>query len=775
MLIHTSPSKNYNHRVSHTSRANNRYQSFSTLPTFHTQHQKINHICSVIRHHEITPKKFIDGFLNNMDPAIITKRCMWGSERGATSTFEVVESIRKCICSDPAGRLRWQEYILSQAKECIKREGRGRARRGPFQSSNSVTADFFSLDSKALREEATCEKEMPFLYSLIKSRLVGTQDSVEDNESNNFDSNDLSGSESSNSSDEETTEAIHAKKGALDRRGTRKNLRTHVVAANLCAIVQYVSNRRVNGFPLMNSVYFLATGVSERVATYLSFIGLCSSRKAANSALASLGRKAEEELIRKIAISSSSLMNPIICIDNIDFEQSVHSKSAEKQSRMFHGTWGYVHNPDPKILETLNPLDFSVQSYRDAIAKWANMSIQPHMLIPSKDENKHFSLVIKSQISRVLFQYVVTQTGKFPQIPVSPPEIDPITPQVPDITMLKLMLASDNSAEGISEVFQGILQQSKIEKKDFFDQLRVFEGDLGTCMYIESLRALRRPSSYPQDSMSNCITIMGAAHTLWNFAQAIFLLHFGNNSDAQDLGAWHSMSSLGIPSDRPNTKKDFTLMISNMTKVHEANILNCLMIVMGAENTPLPKEKVPLSGAQIEEIVGNCYTRFFSPFALREAQAKKDAKHINLLLRFRDFATVVECNRAMRAGDVGRLINIWRQWSVMAQGIKGLTKYAIHLPRLVLLITKVLPQGLQAVIKHSLLVSPSGRPGHFVAKDHYLEIKNYWLKYIYNQTGRGTEIKRLVDLYSINILTVRNVVLIHISHICKQVLTHGYC
>ncbi|KAA1113320.1 hypothetical protein PGT21_028078 [Puccinia graminis f. sp. tritici] len=240
-----------------------------------------------------------------MDPAIITKRCMWGSERGATSTFEVVESIRKCICSDPAGRLRWQEYILSQAKECIKREGRGRARRGPFQSSNSVTADFFSLDSKALREEATCEKEMPFLYSLIKSRLVGTQDSVEDNESNNFDSNDLSGSESSNSSDEETTEAIHAKKGALDRRGTRKNLRTHV---------------------------------------------------------------AEEELIRKIAISSSSLMNPIICIDNIDFEQSVHSKSAEKQSRMFHGTWGYVHNPDPKILETLNPLDFSVQSYRDAIA-----------------------------------------------------------------------------------------------------------------------------------------------------------------------------------------------------------------------------------------------------------------------------------------------------------------------------------------------------------------------------------------------------------------------
>ncbi|KAI7942741.1 hypothetical protein MJO28_012768 [Puccinia striiformis f. sp. tritici] len=218
------------------------------------------------------------------------------------------------------------------------------------------------------------------------------------------------------------------------------------------------------------------------------------------------------------------------------------------------------------------------------------------------------------------------------------------------------------------------------------------------------------------------------------------------------------MSALGIPSERPVLKKDFTLMISNLTKVHEATILQCLMTVMGANDAPLPSEKAPLSKGDIDSIIELCYERYFSPNALRQATTIKDQKHINLLLRLRDFATVVECNRLMRAGDIGRLINVWRRWSIMAQGIKGLNKYAIHLPRMVLLLTRVLPPGLRLVLCHSLLISLKGRPGHFVAKDFYLEVQNYWLKYFYNNTGRGTEIRRLMEVYSINISMLQSLV-----------------
>ncbi|EHS63592.1 uncharacterized protein PGTG_20686 [Puccinia graminis f. sp. tritici CRL 75-36-700-3] len=78
------------------------------------------------------------------------------------------------------------------------------------------------------------------------------------------------------------------------------------------------------------------------------------------------------------------------------------------------------------------------------------------------------------------------------------------------------------------------------------------------------------------------------------------------------------------------------------------------------------------------------------------------SKLSNLLVRLHEFSTVVEADRAMKAGDIGRLINIWRMWSVMSQSLPGLTHYATYLPRLVLLLTKVLPEGLSRFFRHSI-------------------------------------------------------------------------
>jgi hypothetical protein len=72
--------------------------------------------------------------------------------------------------------------------------------------------------------------------------------------------------------------------------------------------------------------------------------------------------------------------------------------------------------------------------------------------------------------------------------------------------------------------------------------------------------------------------LLGASHTLWNISQALFLLHHGDNHNSKDLGAWHTLESLGISTNHPAvTKKDFTLMIDNMQQVHEATILSYLL------------------------------------------------------------------------------------------------------------------------------------------------------------------------------------------------------
>lgn len=195
--------------------------------------------------------------------------------------------------------------------------------------------------------------------------------------------------------------------------------------------------------------------------------------------------------------------------------------------------------------------------------------------------------------------------------------------------------------------------------------------------------------------------------------------------------------------------------------------------VLGKTTVDL-EEKLDLTLSDFDKIVEDTYLLIFDSKALRLAESNQDDRKRQLLLRLRDFATIVEAKRSMSAGDIGRLIMIWKKWSVMIQGLKGLVHYSTHLPRLVLLLTHSLPKPLARIIAHSMLISPSGRRDHFVAKDFFLEIQNYWLKFFYNHSvgqnfklqsegsysmliisislqGTGTEISRLKDIISINV------------------------
>jgi hypothetical protein len=126
-----------------------------------------------------------------------------------------------------------------------------------------------------------------------------------------------------------------------------------------------------------------------------------------------------------------------------------------------------------------------------------------------------------------------------------------------------------------------------------------------------------------------------------------------------------------------------------------------------------------------------------------------------MLLRIHDFATILEAKHAMKAGDPGRLMYIWKRWSVMGQGMPKLPQYSKHLPKLIVLLKEVLPESISKIVLSTLLICPTGKANHFVATDFFLEIQNYWLKYFFNHSGIGTNIERLKDVFSINIPVVR--------------------
>ncbi|OAV96747.1 hypothetical protein PTTG_26233 [Puccinia triticina 1-1 BBBD Race 1] len=432
--------------------------------------------------------------------------------------------------------------------------------------------------------------------------------------------------------------------------------------------------------------------------------------------------------------SWKSPMVPIICLDNLDFEESVHEKSVEKTTQMFHGTWGYLHVPNKELIDQFDPEEFSLERYQKAILDLADMQVQPSWFLPSNDSSLHFQDVIKSQITKVLLEYIATPLDKNQNLNTFPPPIDPIAVKKPNFLMFKLMVALDNSSKGVGEVLEGFLRQTKISSEQFFSRLQVLEGNLATCMNLESLRAQQKPSSHIQDNLSGFFSLLGASHVLWNFRPG------------------------RIPSEQLTTKKYFTLMLTHMTKCHEATIIYCILTVMNLPKALLPEEKAKLPSQRLKETVDLCYNQFFSPVALRSASVDLATGLKNNLLWLRDFAAIIECDRAMRAGDIGRVLNMWKCFTVMAHGIKGLNNYAIYLPRMILLLTKVLPKGLAKTLLHSLLINPSGRPNHFVAKDFFLENNNFWLKYFYNHSGIGTEISRLKDIFLVIIPILRKLV-----------------
>ncbi|PLW30167.1 hypothetical protein PCASD_16464 [Puccinia coronata f. sp. avenae] len=290
-------------------------------------------------------------------------------------------------------------------------------------------------------------------------------------------------------------------------------------------MVLFACNQRQNGFQLSNSLVFIASGVSERVNAYLNYIGLCSSRKTAHAGLNLLGKEAEENVKDCFKLPGMAGIAPLICFDNIDFQKSAHMKSVGHGNVMFHGTWGYIHSIPPRLLPSIDPTEITTEALNCSLHNGSKMTISPDVFAPTRESIQHFELTIKSQLTGVVLDYFAEQTNTAIKLSRDPPPVLPNKPDSPNITMLKLMLASDNLAQGVGKVFTGLIEQSGLTAEEFRSRLQIIEGDLGSCNIFDSLRRQREPARHMHTSLDNILLIPGAAHTLWNMAQATYLGH----------------------------------------------------------------------------------------------------------------------------------------------------------------------------------------------------------------------------------------------------------
>lgn len=169
-------------------------------------------------------------------------------------------------------------------------------------------------------------------------------------------------------------------------------------------MVGNICNRRLNDLQVESGLTMLACGVSERVNSYLQYIGLSVGRKTAIRALEHLGEELKLGLIK--FMGDDHWLAPFITLDNIDFQEHIHTPTVQKESSMFNGSWGYIHRPKIPSGISKDHESFTLQKLNEILNEANKKDIDLTDVIPSPEEVKDWNLTLKSQISKVLMKYI---------------------------------------------------------------------------------------------------------------------------------------------------------------------------------------------------------------------------------------------------------------------------------------------------------------------------------------------------------------------------------
>ncbi|KAH9812585.1 hypothetical protein DFH28DRAFT_832731, partial [Melampsora americana] len=237
------------------------------------------------------------------------------------------------------------------------------------------------------------------------------------------------------------------------------------IAGTTCAMVAFAKNRRQNGLQLHNALTFLAVGVSERLNCYLQKIGLCSSRRSAIRALTRL-QDVNKANLRRV-MNKKHTIPPMICFDNIDLLRRVSKPRVDGNQWIFRGTYGYVHAIPPHLGHNLdsNPESDSsnLKKFLVHLTAAHKKPVKIWTFLPTEQEQLTWKASLKTQLTKCLYEYIIGDgPGPSTKLPTSPPPIEEIPRYNPHIYMLKMLDCSENSAEGVSHVLEGIAKQTAV-------------------------------------------------------------------------------------------------------------------------------------------------------------------------------------------------------------------------------------------------------------------------------------------------------------------------
>ncbi|KAH9814587.1 hypothetical protein DFH28DRAFT_862788, partial [Melampsora americana] len=118
-----------------------------------------------------------------------------------------------------------------------------------------------------------------------------------------------------------------------------------------------------------------------------------------------LGLAAEKSI--KHIRSLPYTIRPFLVLDNIDIQACVHNPCIESTTKMFHGSYGYLHVLPDHLVKDMDPAEANVNNLLKYVRQSQAQPFKISYLLPNEEESIHWTCVLKSQLSEALLNHVL--------------------------------------------------------------------------------------------------------------------------------------------------------------------------------------------------------------------------------------------------------------------------------------------------------------------------------------------------------------------------------
>ncbi|KAF8170903.1 hypothetical protein K438DRAFT_2059793 [Mycena galopus ATCC 62051] len=511
-----------------------------------------------------------------------------------------------------------------------------------------------------------------------------------------------------------------------------------LVFTTVCAMMSILRSQKANNFQAVISLFLLGSGASKREIEVFAHAGISLSYKSVMNYLAALSR---EGVLQFQAVWRARMCS--VVWDNLNIAFRVESQRLDNKNHFNNGTTATlipIYNPFTNESRTpRGTLPFTMKPPRTSTLPtypWTAADT-----LPSASDAEQTERCLLWQLKSIALDYI-PELAHLKSSLGPCPEIDQIKVHKTEQFPLPAMHEDESTLEGTITVINKIFAQLGTSSTDLENHGIVFaNGDLLTDNLVNTVEGSRRNEPNIDASMRPLVHRLGIFHAKMAGNRLVVNEHWGKPNATIPGGlCWEHTQllqrkpiSAGWKSKKAAPWKPCheLLQISSAGHVRDAFRIHC-------GEASLTEWATRVTFDEFEVIASKVYNSLYTTAAYDEAcsrkEAQRDAAFENSVLYNRDSLLYILLVSSIKAGDIGRVVLVFRIWAVMMRSPKTMPKYADAFFETLNRIQTYDPV-LQKFFLYNWLVDITGLANRFKEVDLLQEHQNFWAKIVYNAKG----------------------------------------